>query len=135
MTHTRKAIATRRKIVDCAADLIISVGYSRMRLEEVLRASKVQKGNFYYYFRSKDELGMAVLRENLQPAAEASLQALLHDSGDPWKELQQLASRLPGSVVDDKSPLTVVNQLAQDLCRAGTDFHDQAAKALRGLTA
>ena len=90
MTHTRKAIATRRKIVNCAAELIISQGYSRMRLEEVLRASSVQKGNFYYYFRSKDELGMAVLSENLQPAAQQWLETLLDDSGDAWRDLEQL---------------------------------------------
>ena len=133
MTHTRKAIATRKRIIDCAAVLITNEGFSRMRLEEVLQASQVQKGNFYYYFRSKDELGLAVLVENLDPAARHWLQGLLHEDGEPWADLQQLPDRLSTALAREDGALTVANQLAQDLCRAGGDFHSRAGEVLRAL--
>src|SRR5689334_632434 len=127
MTHTRKAIATRRRIVDCAADLISKQGFSRTRLEEVLQGSRVQKGNFYYYFRSKDDLGMAVMSEQLRSTAMTWLQGLMPDSGDPWEDLQQLPERMAASAEEEKSILSVINQLAQDLSRAGDEYRSQAS--------
>jgi TetR/AcrR family transcriptional repressor of nem operon len=133
MALTRKAIATRRRIVDCAADLISKQGFSRTRLEEVLQGSRVQKGNFYYYFRSKDDLGLAVMNEQLQGEARVWLQGLMADSGDPWADLLQLPERLAHAASEDKSILNVINQLAQDLSRAGQEYREQVSAMLRGL--
>jgi TetR/AcrR family transcriptional repressor of nem operon len=36
-------------------------GYQKTSLDDVLRESGVGKGNFYHYFRSKEDLGYAIL--------------------------------------------------------------------------
>ena len=36
-------------------------GYQNTTLDDVLRASGVGKGNFYHYFKSKEDLGYAIL--------------------------------------------------------------------------
>jgi TetR/AcrR family transcriptional repressor of nem operon len=134
MAQTPKAIATRRRIVVSAAELIARQGFNRTRLEEILQASHVQKGNFYYYFHSKDELGLAVLRECLQAAAEQWLVKLLDGGGDPWEELQQLPLRLAEAVGGADGTLSAVNQLAQDLAQAGSDYRSKAGRVLRELS-
>lgn len=52
---------TRDRILQAAAELIHSKGYGGTTIEDVLEASGVKKGNLYYYFASKEELGLAVL--------------------------------------------------------------------------
>ncbi|MDF2675444.1 MAG: TetR family transcriptional regulator [Clostridiales bacterium] len=51
----------RQEIIDTAILLMQSKGYENTKLSEVLEASKIGKGQFYYYFSSKQELGMAVV--------------------------------------------------------------------------
>jgi TetR/AcrR family transcriptional repressor of nem operon len=57
-TETR---STRDQILTAASHLISVKGYNHTSLDEILRASGVGKGNFYYYFKSKEELGYAIL--------------------------------------------------------------------------
>src|SRR6059036_2752859 len=48
--------------VNQAARRLIHVhGYNHTSLDDVLRESGVGKGNFYYHFKSKEELGYAIL--------------------------------------------------------------------------
>lgn len=48
-------------MIDTAILLMQSKDYKNTKLSEVLEASQVGKGQFYYYFSSKQELGMAVV--------------------------------------------------------------------------
>jgi len=60
-TKSQKATATRDQILDAAARLIHLQGYHCTSLDDVLGESGVGKGNFYYYFKSKEELGYAII--------------------------------------------------------------------------
>ncbi|MGM8931150.1 TetR/AcrR family transcriptional regulator [Salinicola halophyticus] len=53
----------RQHIIDVARSLMTAKGYTGAGLSEVLSVAGVPKGSFYYYFRSKDEFGQAVLSE------------------------------------------------------------------------
>jgi TetR/AcrR family transcriptional repressor of nem operon len=52
---------TKEQILQTACRLIHRKGFNNTSLDDILRESGVGKGNFYYYFKSKDELGYAVL--------------------------------------------------------------------------
>ena len=58
--RSAKGAATRDQILDAASRLIYLRGYHCTSLDDVLRESGIGKGNFYYYFRSKEELGFAM---------------------------------------------------------------------------
>jgi TetR/AcrR family transcriptional repressor of nem operon len=62
----REARATRDAILAAARRLIHVHGYRGTSLDDVLRESGVGKGNFYYYFKSKEELGHEILDEVIQ---------------------------------------------------------------------
>lgn len=51
----------RESIIRNGAFLIHSKGYNNTGLSDILKAAGVPKGSFYFYFKSKDEFGLAVL--------------------------------------------------------------------------
>lgn len=52
---------TREAILEAATELMHLKGYQATTLDDVLRESGVGKGNFYYHFKSKEDLGYAIL--------------------------------------------------------------------------
>lgn len=58
---TAKGRATRLRIVDTAADLMVERGVSAVSLQEVGRLTSTSKSQMYHYFASKDDLVAAVV--------------------------------------------------------------------------
>jgi TetR/AcrR family transcriptional repressor of nem operon len=57
-------------------------GYRNTSLDDVLRESGVGKGNFYHYFRSKEELGYAILDQFIEAFLDRTLQPCFSGAGD-----------------------------------------------------
>jgi TetR/AcrR family transcriptional repressor of nem operon len=83
----RTARAKREQIIDAAARLIHLRGYRSTSIEEILRATGIGKGNFYYYFASKEELGFAILDWQTSRFAEGVLQKAFGDKRDPLDQI------------------------------------------------
>lgn len=58
---TRKGEETRDRILAAATELIHRRGFKETGVAEILAASGVPKGSFYFYFKSKEELGRELL--------------------------------------------------------------------------
>jgi len=58
---TSRGRASRERIVQRAAELFAERGIAGTSLDEVLAAAKAGKGQFYHYFRSRDELAAAAV--------------------------------------------------------------------------
>ena len=56
-----KASATKRKIIEAAARLVYQKGFHATSLDMVAQAADVNRGSLYYFFRSKKNLGFAVI--------------------------------------------------------------------------
>lgn len=56
----RKGEESRQRLVKCAAELFWKNGYSATGISEILNQTELPKGSFYFYFKSKDELAIAV---------------------------------------------------------------------------
>jgi TetR/AcrR family transcriptional repressor of nem operon len=57
-------VANRRQhIIEAAGDIVYRKGFAGTTVDDMLRAAGVGKGNFYHYFRSKDDLGLAIIDE------------------------------------------------------------------------
>jgi AcrR family transcriptional regulator len=59
--RTARGRASRERIVERAAELFVERGISRTSVDEVLAAAEVGKGQFYHYFRGRDELEAAAV--------------------------------------------------------------------------
>lgn len=51
----------RQQIIELASALMHSKGYESTKLSDILEAAQIGKGQFYHYFSSKHELGLAVI--------------------------------------------------------------------------
>lgn len=112
----RGSKATREAIVAAAMKLMHVHGYTGTSLDDVLRASGVGKGNFYYYFRSKEELGYAILDRLVAAFVERTLTPCFPDPSEP--PLSQLRCFLDRLV-----------QIQRDLeCRGGCAIGNLASE-------
>ncbi len=94
-TKSARGAATRDQILDAAAGLIHLRGYHATSLDDVLRESGVGKGNFYYYFKSKEDLGYAIIDRVIRGFLERSLEPAFADSaGDPVAQIHVFLDRV-----------------------------------------
>jgi TetR/AcrR family transcriptional repressor of nem operon len=78
-SRTRDGRATRDAIVAAATRLMHVNGYTGTSLDDVLRDSGVGKGNFYYHFRSKEDLGYAILDQLIAGFLQRTLEPCFSD--------------------------------------------------------
>jgi TetR/AcrR family transcriptional repressor of nem operon len=69
----------KEQILEVATRLMTVRGYHRTSLDEVLRESGAGKGNFYHYFRSKEDLGYAILDRLLERFQARMLAPIFED--------------------------------------------------------
>jgi TetR/AcrR family transcriptional regulator, transcriptional repressor for nem operon len=75
----REGRSTREAILEAASRLIHVHGYNHTSLDDVLRESGVGKGNFYYHFKSKEDLGYAILDQIIASFLERTLEPCFSD--------------------------------------------------------
>jgi TetR/AcrR family transcriptional repressor of nem operon len=63
----KKAETTRFMILHKAFELIYANGYQTTSVDEIIATTQVTKGAFYYHFKTKDEMGLAIINEILKP--------------------------------------------------------------------
>jgi TetR/AcrR family transcriptional repressor of nem operon len=80
-TRPREGRGTREAILAAATRLMGVHGYRNTSLDDVLRESGVGKGNFYHYFRSKEELGYAILDQFIAIFLDRTLRPCFSDGG------------------------------------------------------
>jgi TetR/AcrR family transcriptional repressor of nem operon len=77
----REGRQTREAIIAAAKRLIRIQGYNATSLDDVLRESGVGKGSFYHYFKSKEDLGYAILDEIVASFLARTLEPCFADPG------------------------------------------------------
>lgn len=73
-------ISSKDKILASAKELFHEWGYSRTSVDDILKNSGVRKSNFYYHFRSKEELGLTVLDQMINDYKSNVLATTLGDT-------------------------------------------------------
>ncbi|MGV3684644.1 MAG: TetR family transcriptional regulator [Daejeonella sp.] len=82
-----KSVRTRESIIENAFDLIYLKGYQATSIDDILSRTKVTKGAFYYHFKSKDAMGLAVISEIIYPEIHNSLILPIKNSSKPVKDI------------------------------------------------
>ena len=63
--HTRRAQATRDKLLDAARSLFAEKGFNLTSIDDITRRADVGKGTFYYHFSNWDEIIEALVTRML----------------------------------------------------------------------
>jgi TetR/AcrR family transcriptional repressor of nem operon len=78
--RNRDGRTTRDALVAGARRLMEVRGYQNTSVDDVLRESGVGKGNFYHHFRSKEDLGHAILDQIIGSFLERTLEPCFSDT-------------------------------------------------------
>ncbi|MEK6644275.1 MAG: TetR family transcriptional regulator C-terminal domain-containing protein [Planctomycetota bacterium] len=78
-----KASTTRDRIVNAARELFYDHGYSEASLADILKKAEANSGSLYHFFKSKEELLLAVLELYKAMMQPVLLEPLWKDISDP----------------------------------------------------
>jgi TetR/AcrR family transcriptional repressor of nem operon len=90
----KKAEATRLSILQKSFELIYVKGYQTTSIDDILATTQVTKGAFYYHFKNKDEMGLAIINELLKPAFANTFLSPLQTDGNPVKTIYDMMYEL-----------------------------------------
>ncbi len=76
-------------ILEAGADLVHRQGFHHTGLGEILRAAEVPKGSFYFYFRSKEDFGLALVDYHAEKIAAAAERLMAADGSSPLVRLRR----------------------------------------------
>jgi AcrR family transcriptional regulator len=112
----RDSVETRRALLDAAGTLIAERGYRGTAVNDIVAASGLSKGTFYWHFKTKEDLLLAVLEERID------------------RPLFDLIARLKSAAADeDMAP--EASQMFLDLMAPGRETvlldHEYRALAMR----
>ena len=112
-----KGEGNRQRIVDAADNLFYRRGYNQTSFQDISEATGIPRGNFYYYFKTKDDILDAVVRSRV-----ADLNAMLNqceaETGDARERLLLFSNILEtdrDKVVQSGCPIgSLSTELAKD---------------------
>lgn len=79
---------TKDHIIEVASGLINLRGFNNTSVDAVLQASGAKKGSFYYYFKSKEDLGYAIIESHLRRFSDHVLGKAFSGKEDALMELE-----------------------------------------------
>lgn len=78
-----KASNTRYSILEKAFDLIYRKGYQTTSIDNIITTTQVTKGAFFYHFKTKEEMGIAIINEIIKPLIHDILITPLQNTSKP----------------------------------------------------
>lgn len=80
---------TKQRILDQAAQIIHRKGFNNTGIQEILDSAEVPKGSFYFYFKSKEALGLALIDYHAERFTALSAAVLKSSEGSPLERLER----------------------------------------------
>ena len=90
----KKSEITRLTILNKAFELIYSNGYRTSSIDDIIATTQVTKGAFYYHFKTKDDMGVAIIDEILKPRLSQKFLELLEKQTTPLESIYHLMRNL-----------------------------------------
>lgn len=123
-----KGEGNRQRIIDAADDLFYRRGYNQTSFQDISDATGIPRGNFYYYFKTKDDILNAVVNSR---NADFSVMLKQCDSAtDDARERLLLFSNMletnRDNVIQSGCP---VGSLCSELAKDDADLHAMSQQA------
>lgn len=118
---------TRAQIVMAADRLFYRYGYDHTSFADIADAVKISRGNFYYHFKSKDEILDAVIEARLA-ATRAMLDLWEREGAGPAERIRAFIHILIANKADIKRYGCPVGTLCSELAKLGHASQEQAGE-------
>ena len=90
----KKSETTRLTILQKAFELIYTNGYQTTSVDDIIATTQVTKGAFYYHFKTKDEMGLAIINELMKPNFKNTFIEPLQSDENPLDIIYNLMENL-----------------------------------------
>lgn len=121
----------RVRLVKAAKLLLLKKGYNETTLADIAQEADVPLGNVYYYFKTKEAIGQAVIQQHLQ-----DLDACFVN----WNQLPEAKERLRALTESGLQPIEdtvnwgcAIGSLCQELCKSDTPLAEASASLMNKL--
>ncbi|KAB7881178.1 TetR/AcrR family transcriptional regulator [Poseidonibacter ostreae] len=115
----------RQKILDKAFEEIHKSGYEAASINKILKDVGVNKGSMYHYFKSKRELTLTMIKENLNNYIEQKYGVILEVKENYIQEILKVFRKSSNQSVCNGCRL---NNLVQELSHRDNDFKVELEK-------
>jgi len=126
-----QAAANRERVIDAAAELFRSKGFSGIGVADIMKAAELTHGGFYGHFASKDDLIAQASRRSMQRAAQNWRKLVAESGGDAFATL--LTRYLSPRHRDDPGQGCAFAALSGDAARCGKPVREAFAEGLEPL--
>jgi AcrR family transcriptional regulator len=90
---TKPMIDTRERLLQAALELFAEKGYAASGMAEILAQAQANSGSFYHFFRSKEDLLVAVLQRYEEMLFPVLLEPIWKKTADPIERIFQLLAK------------------------------------------
>jgi len=121
----RKGEGNRQRIIDAADLLFYQRGYSQTSFQDISDATDIPRGNFYYYFKTKEEILEAVV--NYRLATFSAMISQCEAGSDDARERLLLFTNIlevnENEILRSGCP---VGTLSSELAKTDTEMHNKS---------
>jgi len=121
----------RERLVNSAKELLLQKGYSETTLADIAQAAEVPLGNVYYYFKTKKEIGLAVIKQHMDTLTKCFSE--WESLSSPKEKLKALATEGYQSVDSTISFGCAIGSLCQELCKSKSELSDSARELMNKM--
>lgn len=106
-----KAEALRQRIIEKADELFYQNGYEKTSFSDIAAAVNISRGNFYYHFKTKDDILNAVIKVRLQ-----NIRDMLNEWNNETEDKRQLIHRFINMMTHDQKKIKQYGCPVGSLC-------------------
>ena len=126
-----KAERTRLAILDQAFSLIYRNGYQATSIDNIIKPMSVTKGAFFYHFKNKEEMGLAVINEIIFPRVRKGLIQPMNNQEEPIKAIYAaIAQFMMGISEQELLQGCPMNNLIQEMAPINERFQQALSRIL-----
>lgn len=122
-------MGNREKLLDAATAILGRNGYQATSVDEILEAARVAPSNFYYHFKSKEELAIEVLEGYFEKSRQEMAPIFMNRSITATQKLERLhegvVKKVSASGCCGGCPM---GNLAQELSDTHPEFRTRLAR-------
>lgn len=126
-----EAAGRRDKLVRAASQVIHRQGFSRTTLADIAQAADVALGSVYYYFKTKEEIAVAITDRRMAHLHRVLVEAT--EAAGPKERLEALIHLWVGDSEIDARYGCPIGSLCYELAKQRGTMADEAARPLRFL--
>jgi AcrR family transcriptional regulator len=125
-----KAETTRLGILQKSFELIYQKGYQATSIDDILVNSPVTKGAFFYHFKNKEEMGLAMIQEIMYPGmVNMMIKPLINATTAADEIYLMMSNLLKAPFFQVKYGCPAVN-LVEEMAPLNTEFNKALAKLM-----